>query len=230
NVSCASLIANAVWTQALVGMHPTRRQVPPSASSFSMQTAFAPSCAARIAAVYPPGPPPRTATSQSISLSRIRFGFRGDPSGGQGASGEIGAHDERAAALRDLRKAVPLVEVKRRVVGLHAQADRSEALLPRVLEQRSQELVPVAPPAAARHHGDRQLRRFLVDEPVTRLGGAEQPVPGGRDLVEVLEQDQGEITAPPPPLDVAQDRQVVVVPPACVVGMTKHVPQEGDVG
>ena len=53
----------AVCTQALVGMHPTRRQVPPSSGSFSMQTTVAPSCAARIAAVYPPGPPPRTATS-----------------------------------------------------------------------------------------------------------------------------------------------------------------------
>jgi len=41
----------AVWTQALVGMQPTRRQVPPSSGSFSMQTTFAPSCAARIAAV-----------------------------------------------------------------------------------------------------------------------------------------------------------------------------------
>ena len=50
-VSSASLSAKAVCTQAFVGMHPTRRQVPPSRSSFSMQTVFAPSCAARIAAV-----------------------------------------------------------------------------------------------------------------------------------------------------------------------------------
>ena len=51
NVSPASLSANAVCTQAFVGMQPTRRQVPPSASSFSMQTVLAPSCAARMAAV-----------------------------------------------------------------------------------------------------------------------------------------------------------------------------------
>jgi hypothetical protein len=51
NVSSAWWIACAVCTQALVGMHPTRRQVPPSSGSFSMQTAFAPSWAARIAAV-----------------------------------------------------------------------------------------------------------------------------------------------------------------------------------
>ena len=51
NVSSASLIANAVCTQAFVGMQPIRRHVPPSSGSFSMQTAFAPSWAARIAAV-----------------------------------------------------------------------------------------------------------------------------------------------------------------------------------
>ena len=51
NDSCASFSANAVCTHAFVGMQPTRRQVPPSSGSFSMQTAFAPSCAARIAAV-----------------------------------------------------------------------------------------------------------------------------------------------------------------------------------
>jgi hypothetical protein len=66
NVSRASWIAWAVWTQALVGMHPTRRHVPPSADSCSMHATLPPSCAARIAAVYPAGPPPRTATSTSI--------------------------------------------------------------------------------------------------------------------------------------------------------------------
>jgi len=51
NVSSASLIENAVCTHAFVGMHPTRRHVPPSSGSFSIQAVFAPSCAARIAAV-----------------------------------------------------------------------------------------------------------------------------------------------------------------------------------
>jgi hypothetical protein len=50
-VSAASLIEYAVCTQAFVGMHPTRRQVPPSSDSFSMHADRAPSCAARIAAV-----------------------------------------------------------------------------------------------------------------------------------------------------------------------------------
>ena len=43
NVSSASFSEKAVCTQALVGMHPTRRHVPPSSGSFSMQTALAPS-------------------------------------------------------------------------------------------------------------------------------------------------------------------------------------------
>ena len=66
NVSRASCSACAVCTQAFVGMQPTRRQVPPSAGSLSMQTTLPPSWAARIAAVYPAGPPPRTATSHSM--------------------------------------------------------------------------------------------------------------------------------------------------------------------
>ncbi len=65
NVSRASCSACAVCTHALVGMQPTRRHVPPRAGSCSMQTTLPPSCAARIAAVYPAGPPPRTATSHS---------------------------------------------------------------------------------------------------------------------------------------------------------------------
>ena len=53
---------------AFVGMQPQLRHVPPS-DSFSMRQTFAPSCAARIAAGYPAGPPPRTATSNSRATS-----------------------------------------------------------------------------------------------------------------------------------------------------------------
>jgi hypothetical protein len=49
--SLASLSANAVCTHAFVGTQPTRRHVPPSSGSRSMQATFAPSCAARMAAV-----------------------------------------------------------------------------------------------------------------------------------------------------------------------------------
>src|SRR5262245_63381004 len=44
--------------RALLGMQPMRRQVPPRSCSFSTQATFRPSCAARIAATYPPGPAP----------------------------------------------------------------------------------------------------------------------------------------------------------------------------
>ena len=67
----------AVCTHALVGMQPTRRQVPPSASACSTQMTLAPSWAARIAAVYPPGPPPSTATSHFIARDRIVGRMRG---------------------------------------------------------------------------------------------------------------------------------------------------------
>ena len=51
NVSCAWCMKWAVCTHAFVGMHPTRRHVPPSSGSFSIHATLAPSCAARIAAV-----------------------------------------------------------------------------------------------------------------------------------------------------------------------------------
>src|SRR5262245_23217607 len=44
--------------RALLGMHPMRRHVPPRSCSFSTQATFRPSCAARMAATYPPGPAP----------------------------------------------------------------------------------------------------------------------------------------------------------------------------
>ena len=41
---------SAEWSNALVGMQPRKRQVPPRRSSFSMQATLSPSCPARIAA------------------------------------------------------------------------------------------------------------------------------------------------------------------------------------
>ncbi len=61
----ASFSAWAVATHALVGMQPTVMHVPPTRPC-SISTTLAPSWAARMAAGYPPGPPPRTATSHSM--------------------------------------------------------------------------------------------------------------------------------------------------------------------
>src|SRR5271157_3439961 len=44
-------------------MQPTFRQVPPRVGRFSISATLSPSCAARNAHTYPPGPAPMTATS-----------------------------------------------------------------------------------------------------------------------------------------------------------------------
>src|ERR1700746_1200912 len=54
----------------LVGMQPQRRQVPPRRSFASSKAAFRPYCEARIAQVYPAGPPPSTTTSKIVSAKR----------------------------------------------------------------------------------------------------------------------------------------------------------------
>ena len=61
NSKCSLLVSSA-----LDGMQPTLTQVPPSVLSSSTQTVFRPSCAARMDATYPPGPPPMTTTSAAI--------------------------------------------------------------------------------------------------------------------------------------------------------------------
>src|SRR5436309_12348576 len=60
-------------------MQPRLRQVPPR-RSFSMRVTCAPSWAARIAATYPPGPPPITATSVSMAtVKSFPRTFAGQP-------------------------------------------------------------------------------------------------------------------------------------------------------
>src|SRR5687768_2895005 len=53
---------SALRRSALVGMQPQFRQTPPGRSSSTAATER-PSCAHRMAATYPPGPVPTTATS-----------------------------------------------------------------------------------------------------------------------------------------------------------------------
>ena len=52
---------------ALDGMQPTFKQVPPSAPRFSMHAVRKPSCAALMAATYPPGP-----DAAGVSAMRLR--------------------------------------------------------------------------------------------------------------------------------------------------------------
>ena len=57
-----------VFKSALEGIHPTFKQTPPIHSR-SMIATFWPTCAARIAATYPPGPEPITTVSNSTAKS-----------------------------------------------------------------------------------------------------------------------------------------------------------------
>ena len=61
--SFISLTRSALVRSALVGMQPMLRQTPPRWRS-STHATFIPSCAARIAATYPPGPLPTTIRSK----------------------------------------------------------------------------------------------------------------------------------------------------------------------
>ena len=56
---------SAARSNAFVGIQPQFKQIPPRCSR-STTTAFRPSWAARIAATYPPGPPPITAISKCV--------------------------------------------------------------------------------------------------------------------------------------------------------------------
>src|SRR5690606_37343685 len=59
--------SSAAWISALEGMQPTLRQVPPGLTASTM-TVSIPSCPARMAQTYPPGPAPMTSSLQEISF------------------------------------------------------------------------------------------------------------------------------------------------------------------
>src|SRR4026208_2256155 len=64
---CATFSACACSSNALVGIQPQIRQVPPSVFCFSTTATLRPSCAARIAATYPPVPAQLTVPSYSLA-------------------------------------------------------------------------------------------------------------------------------------------------------------------
>ena len=53
-------------SNALEGIHPTFKQVPPSVWYFSTKAVFIPNWAQRMALTYPPGPDPITTTSYEL--------------------------------------------------------------------------------------------------------------------------------------------------------------------
>jgi hypothetical protein len=59
------------FNNAFDGIHPTFKQVPPNVSLFSIHTVFKPFYPALIAPTYPPGPPPITAKSYSLTANPL---------------------------------------------------------------------------------------------------------------------------------------------------------------
>ena len=178
-------------------MHPTRRQVPPSSVSFSMQATVAPSWAARIAAVYPAG-----AASEDGDVNVH------DPSPGSVSSAgrcysQRREHRHGRIVLADRPEAVPLVELGLPLLG--AEAHLREPVAAGAGEERLEQLGAGALAAVARDDGDRQLGCLLVDEAEPGLALAEEPVPRGAVDVASLERDDARVAAPAPVLDVAED-------------------------
>src|SRR5713226_7968644 len=68
-------------------MQPHSRQVPPSACCFSTTATFSPSCAARIAATYPPVPAPMMITSYSLGTGSSRVPRSSEWPGQRGGGG-----------------------------------------------------------------------------------------------------------------------------------------------
>src|SRR6187402_207870 len=71
DASCAIFSACACSRSALVGMQPQLRHVPPSTGCRSTTATVRPSCAARMAATYPPVPEPITTTSNWSAIRPI---------------------------------------------------------------------------------------------------------------------------------------------------------------
>src|SRR6185436_3543347 len=98
----------ACSSRAFVGMQPQLRHVPPRTGARSTTAVRSPSCAARIAATYPPVPEPITTTSYSfaIYLSFFLMVERGtneteaDEAGGAAGSGSDASGSRRDTCER----------------------------------------------------------------------------------------------------------------------------------
>src|SRR5579864_4211291 len=91
------------------------------------------------------------------------------------------------------------------LVGVGAEADGLEAVRARQVEERLEQLLARALAATARHDGDRQLRRLLVDEAEAGLVRSEEAIPGGAVRVRAFHGDDAGVAGAPPVADVAVD-------------------------
>src|SRR5579884_4413904 len=172
-----------------------------------------------------------TGTGKRAAASAIQGTYRNTrlgqrPLARAGSALEVGDHRHGSVLAPELFEAVLLVEAG--LAQLGAEADLREALVARPREQRLEELAARAAAAVARHDGDRQLGRLLVDEAEAGGRGRKQPVPGRPVGVRAREGDDAGVAAPSPVLDVAVDRQVGIAEPP-VVGVAEHVAEEAHV-
>src|SRR5688572_16580508 len=109
-------------------MHPTFKQTPPRLGHRSIKAVFIPRSAARNAAVYPPGPEPRTTTSKSyeeaVSGWRLAVSSEEDtslltPAPEEVDGGEVAAADrgDGAPALPGSRTSVSVNDVSSPTCG-----------------------------------------------------------------------------------------------------------------
>ena len=146
---CATFSACACSSSALVGMQPQIRQVPPSVFCFSTTATLRPSCAARIAATYPPVPAPITTTSYSLATISHCLPDRNSPSSrrheplvmddkgtkvclGSGAAGAGGIDLRLELTVIELQLPVHLGDVRELAApcGAHAPAPRARRQAP----------------------------------------------------------------------------------------------------
>src|SRR5262245_50673399 len=153
---CTIFIACACSRSALVGMQPQSRQVPPSAFCFSTTATFRPSCAARIAATYPPVPAPITTTSYSFvtfpisRLGRTRSFFQR----GQG--------DERDAGGAGLTSVLS----RRRVLQLREPRAQLAVLVSELPVRLGEPLEPSGQRSRAQKRHQRQQQRATCRKPL----------------------------------------------------------------
>jgi len=153
----------------------------------------------------------------------------------------VDEHREGVAAVDDDFEAVARVQALRRIVGVHAQTQSTNAVALRARDHRSeqQRAHPLAPELGV--HADRELRDVVGDIAVAGRGDGEAPHPHrAHRLVAAIERVQRDIAGAAPVADIARvlrNREdagergpflgAVVVP---VDGLVEHLGEERGVG
>src|SRR3989442_10104653 len=163
--------SSAVCSMAFVGMHPMCRQVPPTFSRSTSAT-LSPSCAARIAPTYPPGPLPMTMRSYAsgiAGMSSVRL-----------VNQMPGHRAERFPPGKPLLRPVPVVH------GIFPQSPAQEVSCPTELRREVHEpRLRVPHHAADLVEAPQDLRHFLrlgIQVLLARSDLIEHAIPGFQAL------------------------------------------------